>query len=190
MTHVHYLDMYPGAHLITAADPEVQRWNGWCIPNPTPREMTRFLDELRPLMGDDEWWDTLSAFMSAYGNDRHNEVWRGMDETIRGYMGFTWQERQMFDPSRDGLSKALASGHLARMGHRLTGYYVPVDNDTVESQVYELVRLCCTDPVQVSGAVIKVSPQEWDNLMQSLASDSPAPSALIELLKKKGASNG
>ncbi len=145
MTSVHYIDMYPEANLVTAAPPQPQRWNGWAIPNPTPREMVRFLDELRPLMDEYDWWDSLSAFMAAYGNDRHDERYHKMDEPIEGYMGFTWQEREMFFPSRDGLSKALAQGHFARKGHELVGYYVPVDNDEVETVVHKLVRLCCTE---------------------------------------------
>ena len=190
MTRVFYLDMYDEANLITAADPEPQRWNGWAVPNPTPREMVKFLDELRPLMGEDEWWDTLSAFMAAYGNDRHDDRYYRMDEPILGYMGFTWQERQMFDLSRDGLSRALASGHVKRKGHELVGYYRPTDNDTVSTEVVTLVRLCCKEPEPPNGSSIVLSPEEWDNLMKSLEDESAAPSALIELLRKKGASNG
>ena len=126
MTHVFYLDMYEQAHLVTEAEPETQPWNGWCVPNPTPREMVRYLDELRPLMDDDDWWDTLSAFMSAYGNDRHDDVYHKMDEPIRGYMGFTWQERVMFAPD-NSYNRTLAQGHRMRHGHELVGYYVPAE---------------------------------------------------------------
>ena len=183
MTHVFYLDFYPDAHLVTAANPELQRWNGWAIPNPTPREMMRFLDELRPLMGEDEWWDTLSAFMAAYGNDRHDDVHHGMDESIQGYMGFTWQEREMFNPTARRLNLIEAQGHWERKGHRLVGYYVPTDNDTVESEVLELVLLCCPKPKPEREGTITVDAETWARMH---AVHEAAPSALIEYLRKHG----
>jgi hypothetical protein len=145
MSAVFYLDFYPGAHLITKTNRTPQRWNGWEVPNPTPREMLRFLDRLRPLMGEDEWWDTLSAFMSAYGNDRHNEKRVLMDEPTGGHMGFTWQARKMFDPHDTGYNRALASGHLNRTGHHLDAYYKPVYNDDEEFVLMEMVNLCCLE---------------------------------------------
>lgn len=57
-----------------------------------------------------------------------------LDAWEDGYRSADWP--RAFDPDVNGYTRALASGHMARHGHALTGYYV---QDGIVSQ---LVRTC------------------------------------------------
>lgn len=57
-----------------------------------------------------------------------------LDAFEDGYLSAAWP--RAFDPDASGYARALASGHLVRHGHALTGYYV---QDGIVSQ---LVRTC------------------------------------------------
>lgn len=54
---------------------------------------------------------------------------------------------EWFDPGRSTFHRQMAAGHAARLGHDLTGYYVPADIPGV----VKMVRTCCTEPTSTGG---------------------------------------
>lgn len=143
MTHVFHFDSHPRVHLVTEAPPG-PTWNGFEAPCPTPRELVRFLDKLRPEIPDEgEWWELLEPLVSYYGSDQP-----GWDEPITGVNGFVWQASRMFNPTERGLNMVEAQGHWDRKGHRLVAYYTPTDD---EETIFTMVRLCCPEEGSADG---------------------------------------
>jgi len=137
MTHVFHFDSNPRVHLITEAMPG-RRWNGFEAPCPTPRELVRFIDKLRPEIPDEgEWWEILEPLVSYYGSAEC-----GWDEPITTVNGFVWQATPMFHGVDSPTKRAEAQGHLNRTGHVLEAYYTPIDD---EETIFTMVRLCCPE---------------------------------------------
>jgi hypothetical protein len=143
MTYVFHFDDHPKVHLITEARPG-PRWNGFEAPCPTPKELVRFLDKLRPEFTDEgEWWEVLEPLVTYYGVNQP-----GWDEPITGVNGFVWQETRMFHSVDSPMNRAEAQGHLNRKGHALVAYYTPMD---VQETIFTMVRLCCPEEGSTNG---------------------------------------
>jgi len=143
MTHVFHFDSHPRVHLITEAPPG-PTWNGFESPCPTPRELVRFLDKLRPEIPDErEWWQTLASLVGYYLDDQ--PAW---DEPITGVNGFVWQASRMFNPTERRMNLLEAQGHWDRKGHRLVAYYTPIDE---QGTIVEMVRICCPEEGSSNG---------------------------------------
>ena len=143
VTHVFHFDDHPRVHLITEAMPG-PRWNGFEAPCPTPKELVRFLDQLRKEITDDgEWWGFLEPLVAYYGSAE-----AGWDEPITGVNGWVWQATPMFHVADSPMNKAQGQGHLNRTGHPLVAYYTPTDD---EQTIFTMVRLCCPENPDMSG---------------------------------------
>jgi hypothetical protein len=167
--YVFHLDFYPRVHLITEHPPADRLWNGWSIPQPTARELVKYIKEWALGVEDDEYWEAMPNFFDYYANRVS-----GMDNPILDVDGFTWERTRMFVPD-NGLDKSIAAGHQARLGHELVGYYEPIDN---EYATHRLVRLCCPAPEPETSRW--TAPPEG---MEALA--DVAPLSLVEYLKKQ-----
>lgn len=142
MIHAFWLDGYPTLTLVTEAAPEPRAWNGFTIPNPTPRELVTYLDGVRAVVGVDEYWDAIHAFTQYYG-----ERLADSDTPFKNVDGFTWMKRRVFDPMLTQMTMGMARGHHMRMGHELEGYYVPAEGLPEEWDAERLIRTCCPQEI-------------------------------------------
>jgi len=158
MTWAFYLDGTETVTLLTQMAPESRTWNGFSVPNPTPRELVRYLDDLRKELDEGAYWDMMQSVIKYYGEGR------GLDEPIRNVDGFTWMMRRVFNPTLTQMNMTMARGHMGRKGHELVGYYVPAEGHPEEWNVEKLVRTCCPPEVGETQRVVMGGLAEVRNL--------------------------